>query len=148
MGTNREQEQEGHQRNRNYQHPRRSRHPGVIGSPAATGSMPMVMCNLIPWTGRSSNQQPALAGRPTGATRGNTSRAHTRSTFRSVAVPREHGGWGITLEPALPTPIIPSPPARDTAEASSPPATPPIGAFRIGAPSHRERDHGVESSAI
>jgi Flp pilus assembly pilin Flp len=24
-----------------------------------------------------------------------------RSTFRSVALPKEHGGWGLTLEPAL-----------------------------------------------
>ena len=31
------------------------------------------------------------------------------------------------------TPIMPSPPARDTAAASAPPAAPPIGAFTIGA---------------
>jgi hypothetical protein len=27
--------------------------------------------------------------------------AHERSTFRAVAVPREHGGWGLTFEPGL-----------------------------------------------
>jgi len=27
--------------------------------------------------------------------------AKERSTFRAVAVPREHGGWGLTLEPGL-----------------------------------------------
>ena len=27
--------------------------------------------------------------------------ARTRSTLRSVALPKEHGGWGLTLEPGL-----------------------------------------------
>lgn len=31
----------------------------------------------------------------------NTTTAATRSTVRSVAMPTEHGGWGLTLEPGL-----------------------------------------------
>lgn len=38
---------------------------------------------------------------PPGASSGTVPQPGTRSTFRSVAAPREHGGWGITLEPAL-----------------------------------------------
>jgi YwiC-like protein len=52
-------------------------------------------------TAPSGGRRPPLAGGPAGVSTGDTPRAEARSTIRSAAVPREHGGWGITLEPAL-----------------------------------------------
>ena len=49
------------------------------------------------------------------------------------------------LLPALPIPTMPSPPARETAAASAPPATPPIGALIIGASRPIARDHSVDN---
>ncbi|GAA2543258.1 hypothetical protein GCM10010409_17630 [Mycolicibacterium diernhoferi] len=46
---------------------------------------------------------------------------------------------------ALPIPIIPSPPARDTAVASRPPAAPPIGAFTTGTRIPISAHHGVDN---
>ena len=52
------------------------------------------------------------------------------------------------VDPALPIPIMPKPPERVTAAASAPPATPPIGALRIGADRPIAAAHGVESLFI
>src|SRR6516165_3936964 len=49
------------------------------------------------------------------------------------------------LEPSLPMPTMPRPPAAVTAAASRPPATPPIGALTIGTRSPKLRDQGVDS---
>ena len=49
------------------------------------------------------------------------------------------------VDPAVPMPTMPSPPAARTAAASFPPATPPIGALTMGTRRPIARDQGVES---
>jgi hypothetical protein len=50
------------------------------------------------------------------------------------------------VDPAVPMPTIPSPPAAVTAAASRPPATPPMGALTIGTRRPMARDQRVDNT--
>ena len=72
----------------------------------------------------------------------------TQSTKPIPNVPVTCGNSACSddVDPAVPMPTMPSPPAALTAAASRPPATPPIGALTIGTRRPIACDHGVDST--
>ena len=71
----------------------------------------------------------------------------TQSTRPIPNVPVTYGNSTCNddVDPAVPMPTMPSPPAALTPAASRPPATPPIGALTMGTRRPIARDQGVDS---